>query len=65
MSHTDDCDYFRRRAERERLLACSSDNPAAAKVHLTLAREYDRRAAWSAVDIFGLVPRGGPEPTPG
>jgi hypothetical protein len=61
MSHADDHDYFRQRAERERLLACSSDNPVAAKVHLTLAREYDRRAARPAVDKFHLVPRARPE----
>jgi hypothetical protein len=62
MNHADDRDYFRRRAERERLLACSSDNPAAAKIHLSLAREYDRRAARPAIDIFQFVPRGRPEP---
>lgn len=41
---TDDREYYRIRAQRERDLAKHSPDPAVATTHLNMAKEYERRA---------------------
>jgi len=45
MTHPDDRAYFRQRADHERKMACTTDNNIAAQIHLSLANEYECRAA--------------------
>ena len=45
MTHPDDRAYFRKRADHERMIACTTDNIVAAQIHLSLAQEYECRVA--------------------
>ncbi|NML07991.1 hypothetical protein [Sphingomonas sp. G-3-2-10] len=43
MARSEDHDYYRQRASKERALASASIDRSAAIIHLKMAEEYDRR----------------------
>jgi hypothetical protein len=45
-----DSDYFRRRADEERMAAISSTHPKAKQCHVDLANAYDRHARTFAAE---------------